>query len=189
MPALTAWVFCAGGLALGRPSTALAAVGRPEGMVRSLGILCGVGCVVLALVPLAVLRSQAPLIDAQRALRAGDCQRVIDRSVASASALSVRPEPLELLAWCDVRIGRPELAVQMAEAAVRRDPGSWGPRYTLALMRAVAGEDPRPAARAALDRNPLHPYARDAVRRFNPENRRSWRRLALEAPLPLGARP
>ena len=184
MPALTAWVFCAGGLALGRQAMAIRS---PQGLVRSLGILGGVGCVVLALVPLAVLRSQGPLIDAQRALRAGDCPQAIDRAVASSSALSVRPEPFELLAWCDVRMGRGGLAQQMAAAAVRRDPGSWEPRYTQALVRAATGQDPRSAALAALVRNPLHPFARDAVQRFTAKNRRDWRRLALEAPLPLGA--
>jgi O-antigen ligase len=186
MPAVSAWVFCAGGLALSRPAAALAGRRVQGALARPLGILAGVGCLVLALVPVSILRSQGPLIEAQRALRAGDCAATIDRSVSASSALGVRPEPLELLAWCDVRLGRYELALAAAEGAVRRDPRNWEPRYTQALVRAVAGQDPRSAARAALARNPLHPYAQDAVRRFTAENRRRWRQLALEAKLPLG---
>ena len=189
MPAVTAWVFCAGGLALARPAAGMARRAAPGPIGRPLGILAGVGCLVLALVPLSILRSQEPLIEAQRSFRAGDCTRTIDRSVASNSALSVRPEPLELIAWCDVRLGRYPLAVDAAAGAVRRDPRSWEPRYTQALVLAAAGQDPRPAARAALARNPLHPYAQDAVQRFTIENRRQWRQLALEAKLPLGGGP
>jgi hypothetical protein len=50
----------------------------------------------------------------------------------------------------------------------------------------VAGEDPRSAARAALRRNPLDERAQTLARQLTYKNRRSWRRVALDAPLPLG---
>jgi O-antigen ligase len=186
MPALTAWVFCAGGLALGRPRVSGDATSTPPaGRLRTAGILAGVGCLVLALVPWGTLRSQSAIVQAQRALRAGDCAGTMRHALDASRALDVRPEPLELLAWCDVRAGQPGLAVAAADGAVRRDPGNWELRYTQALVLAVAGRDPRPAARAAQRRNPLHPYAQDVVRRFRADDRDRWRRLALEAPLPI----
>ena len=190
MPAVTAWVFCAGGLALARAGVGdgaargagsdRAAAGHPRGRRVS-----------RARARAAVDPALTGAVDRGAALASAraTARRRSTASVASNSALSVRPEPLELIAWCDVRLGRYPLAVDAAAGAVRRDPRSWEPRYTQALVLAAAGQDPRPAARAALARNPLHPYAQDAVKRFTIENRRQWRQLALEAKLPLGGGP
>ena len=187
MPVLTAWLFAAGGLALGKPFVAAAGRRRaPSGLARTLGILGGVACVVLALVPLNIIRSQHALVDAQRAVRTGDCEETVQRSLAATRALSSRPESFELLAWCDVRLGQAPLALSAAAAAVRRDPENWELRYTQALVRAVGGQDPRSAARAALRRNPLDARAQDLARQLTQRNRARWRRIALDAPLPLG---
>jgi hypothetical protein len=185
MPAVTAWLFCAGGLALARDASRARPGPAPGPVARNIGIVAGVGCVVLALIPLAAVRSQGPLIAAQRDLRAGDCAGTVDRALAASRAMGARPEPLELLAWCDVRLGRDELALRAADGAVRRDPGNWELRYTQALVRAATGQDPRSAARAALERNPLHPFAQSAVREFTAAHRDRWRELALGAQLPL----
>ena len=187
MPVLTAWLFAAGGLALGKPVAAVAAGRRaPAGLARGLGIAGGLACLALAVLPWNIIRSQDALIDAQRAVRVGDCSRAVSRSLAATRALSARPESFELLAWCDVRLGQPQLALASAAAAVRRDPQNWEMHYTQALVRAVAGQDPRSAARAALRRNPLDERAQTLARQLTFKNRRSWRRIALDAPLPLG---
>jgi O-antigen ligase len=186
MPVVTAWLFAAGGLALSRPADAAPAHASDGRLGRSLGIIAGLGCLLLALVPLNILRSQGALVDAQRSLRAGDCAGTVSHALTATRTLAARPEAFELLAWCDVRLGQRQLALVAADAAVRRDPGNWELRYTQALVRAVAGRDPRSAARAALRRNPLDARTRDLATRFTADNRRSWRRLALEAPLPLG---
>ncbi len=44
-------------------------------------------------------------------------------------------------------------------------------RYTQALVRAVAGQDPRSAARAALRRNPLDVRAQTLARQLTLKNR------------------
>jgi hypothetical protein len=186
MPALTAWLFCAGGFALARDVEVALMRSRPGRMARIAGVLGAAGCVALALVPLAVLRSQGPLLGAQRALRAGNCASVIDHARAAGRAMDARPEPLELLAVCDIRAGRDDLAARAAGGAVRRDPGNWELRYTQALVDAATGRDPRGAAREALDRNPRDPHAQDAARRFVAANRDDWRTLALSAWVPLG---
>ena len=68
--------------------------------------------------------------------------------------------------------------------AVRLDPDNWEYRYGLALVRAAAGMDPRPAARQAQRLNPKEELTGEGVERFEAAPPREWRRLALEAPLP-----
>jgi hypothetical protein len=183
MPATTAWVFAAGGLALARrrPETPPAARRLPlaRGAVAA-------ACAVLAVLPVLVHRSQTRLTASLDALRAGDCPRSMRAALGSADALPSRAEPYELLAFCDSRRGDDALAIRAARTAVRRDPGNWELRYAEALVLGAAMRDPRPAARAALERNPLHPYAREAMRRFDTDRPARWRRAARGLPLPLG---
>jgi O-antigen ligase len=179
MPAVTLWAFALGGAAL----AARGARALPAG--RTLRLVVGVACVVLAVTPVLVLRSQAQLDTAARALEAGDCRTAIDAALGSLEALNVRAEPFEVLGYCDARLGQSRLGVQAMEQAVRRDPGNWQMHYGLAVVRAAAGEDPRPAARRALELNPGSPLAREAERRFRAvEDPASWRRRARRARLP-----
>ena len=65
----------------------------------------------------------AALIDAQRAVRVGDCSADGLTLTRGDAALSSRPESFELLAWCDVRLGQPQLALARPpplSAATRR---------------------------------------------------------------------
>ena len=245
MPAVTLWVFAAGGLALSavpaaegekpdaaavaaaegeKPDaaavaaaegenpdvTAVAAAGEnpdvadvaaptpptpdeaaaPEappnkpGPPRPVRVLAGLGCLILLLAPLSVLRSERPLRDAQRALARGDCGTAVDRSLDAKAALSIRPEPSFVLGVCDVRLGFSELAVRALADAVARDPDNWEYRYGTALVRGAAGLDPRPAARAAQRLNPGSILAAEAVRMFATSDPAKWRRRALRARLP-----
>jgi hypothetical protein len=179
MPALTLWLFAAGGLALSAPSEAQKPANPTRVPVR---VVAGIGCVLLALTPLAVLRSQKHLGDALGAFRAGDCPAAVRSALASKRALSSRPEPFELVTYCYVRAGRSALALRAADAAVHRDPGNWELRYAQAIARAASGRDPRSAAQAALRRNPHNAMARGLTGRFMPANRERWRVLARTAP-------
>jgi len=200
MPAVTAWVFAAGGLALAAAPTVAVAVEPVEGETprpapaprrRPLGNLArtvaAIGILLVLLVPLSLYRSQGPLLDAQRAWAAGDCARTIDRALASRDALGVRPEPYVLLGFCDVRLGQPQLAVRALERAVRLDPNNWETHYDLALGRAAAGIDPRPQAREAARLNPSDSdLATALVTLFQTaKSPQTWRRRALRAPLPI----
>jgi cytochrome c-type biogenesis protein CcmH/NrfG len=118
-------------------------------------------------------------------LRAGDCATVIDAALDSIAAVPARPQGYEVLAYCDVRQGEQRLAVQVMEKAIARDPESWELYYGLALVRGAARMDPRPAAKRALELNPLEPLAVDAVRHFNTRAPAKWQREALQSPLPL----
>jgi hypothetical protein len=146
----------------------------------------GLGCLLLALLPLAVLRSQTALDAGVKAFRAGDCPRAVDHALASSSALGIRPEPFEVLAWCDVRLGRGALAQQAVAAAIRRDPGNWELHYDDALVRAATGLDPMPAIMRARARNPREPIVLAAIDGFRKHRTPKGRaRFALSAPVPL----
>ena len=185
MPAVTAWVFAAGGLALATASRPATAVSPRQQLPRGAGrLVAAVACLVLLLVPLSIVRSQTPLDDAQRAFARGDCPTAIDRALTSSAALTSRPEPYLVVGLCDVRAGFGDLAVRALDKAVARDPSNWEYRYGLALVRGANRMDPRPAAAEALRLNPREPVATTAVRRFATTRPEVWRRRALTSRLP-----
>jgi len=184
MPAVSAWVFAAGGLALGAPTAARQARGAP----RTVRLAVGIGCLLLAVAPALVWRSQVRVRQAVEALQAGDCLTAQKAALDATAALSARPEPFEVASYCAAASGRPVQAMRAIDAALRRDPGNWELHYASALIRGAAGIDPRPAARAALDRNPSQELTRNAVRAFAVGGPERWRRYALSAPLPIPAR-
>ncbi len=160
MPALFAWLFGAGGVALAaregeRPAWELARIPR---------VAAGLAVLVLAITPWLILRSQAPLLAAQRDFAAGDCPAAVDAALTASERFGVRPEPWEVLGYCDARAGQYALATQAMNAAHDRDPGNWEYVYGQAIMAGVAGRDPRPDAVRALRLNPLEPLARTLVR-------------------------
>ncbi len=178
MPAVTLPFFALGGLALASGAPRLGSPGR---LTR---VSIGIGLLVLAVTPGLILTSQSRLNESVRAFRHNDCDRAIDRALGSAAALSVRPEPYEILGLCDARRrGAGELGVQMMEEAVSRDPDNWEFRYGLALVRGAARLDPRAAAREAQRLNPRSELTRDAVRRFNTNDPQKWERRARTARL------
>ena len=180
LPAVTLWVFALAGAALGaRPDLA----SSPRGPGRTARLAAALGCLVLAVTPALVARSQLRLDDSVRALRAGDCPASVDAALDSISAVGARAEPYEVLAYCDVRQGQEPLAVRVMQQAVERDPENWEFHYGLALVRGAARMDPRPAARRAVELNPLSELARDAVDRFDTRSPAKWERRARGARL------
>jgi hypothetical protein len=183
MPAITLWFWAAGGTVLAAPeggSTGLTVVPR-----RIARVVAGLACLILAVLPFNIARSQVPLVRAVTALRNGDCGRAIPDALDSITALGVRADPFTILGYCDARLGQTSLAVTMMRRAVRRDPDWWETHYGLALAQARAGLDPRAEARRARRLNPLEPLTRDAVTAFSTSDPQTWRRRALSARLPL----
>jgi O-antigen ligase len=179
LTSVSVWMFGLAGLALARREPAAAGAGIP----RLLRIVAALGCLVLALVPWTLWRSQVHLEEAFRAFDRSDCRQTVDSSLDSLGALGARAEPWELIAYCDVRLGQPKLAEGAANAAVARDPDNWEYHYALALVRGANGKDPRPAAAEAHRLNPLEGLAADAVKAFRTDRPAAWERRARKLPL------
>ncbi len=187
MPTLTLWVFTLGAAALATALPARGAVGeRVEGPLppRIVRVVVGLGLLVLAIAPLQVAASQRSLDRSAAAFEGGDCARTVDQSLAASEAVAVRPEPYELLGFCDAHLRQNALALMAMRRAVRLDPGNWEYHYGLALVSGAAGMDPLPEVREAHRLNPLEPLASDAVSTFATRDPRQWVRRALTAELP-----
>jgi hypothetical protein len=173
VPAVTIGVLC-----LAAASAAVAYSGPVRPPAAWMRIVAGVACLALAVTPALVGVSQARLTASVKAYSRGDCRTAVDKAVASLDVLGNRPEPFEVAGYCYARAGRYKDSVNAMKGAIKRDPGNWRYRFGLAIVRADAGHDPRPAARAALRRNPLDPRAKLAVQAFRHGNRRTWRLAA-----------
>jgi hypothetical protein len=182
MPAVFLWLLAASGVVLAAP-VGSGRIGAPPRLGR---VIAGLACLVLAVTPWLLLRSQASLEAASAAFHRGDCRAAIDDALASRDALSVRAEPFELIGYCDMRARADALAVQAFTAARDRDPDNWRFAYGLALARARAGQDPRHEAAEALRLNPREPAATDLERAFRAAAPRGWSRVAGRAKLPPG---
>jgi hypothetical protein len=180
MPALFMWLFMAAGTAHALPARAMP---RPA-PGRLARVLAGLACLVLALTPVTVTMSQSRLQAANRAFERGECAAAVDASLASLDVLGVRPEPFELLGYCDLRAGRADLALRAFRAARDRDPENWRYAYGLAVAQALAGEDPRRSAALAVRLNPREPRARDLAGALDGDRPGRWRRAAARADLP-----
>jgi O-Antigen ligase len=184
MPALFMWLFGAGGVALA------ARAGRAERwgeLGRTPRIVAALAVLVLALTPALMWLSQGPLQRAQADLSASDCNGAIDASLDAIGRFGVRPEPWEVLGYCDARAGQYALATRAMDAAHARDPRNWQYLYGQAIIAGVSGRDPRPAATAALRRNPLEPLARTLVRELSATSDPArWRAITRRAGTPFG---
>jgi hypothetical protein len=180
MPAVTAWFFGAGGLALAGPVALRERTAWPWARVA-----LGVGCLLLVITPAAVWRSQTQTVKAVDDFQRGNCLSTQRAALASNSALGSRWDPFEVISYCELGEHQFSLALNAIAAAEHRDPENWELRYSEALIRATAGRDPRPAARAALELYPHSPLTRATVTAFSKGGPRQWRRFALSAPLPL----
>lgn len=181
MPAVTLPVLCLGA-AVVATSRKVEREGRPWSLVpRLAAVVVAAGC---ALLPALVAVSDNRLDAADAAFAANDCTTTTKAARESLSALGSRPEPYELLGYCAIDRRDGPAAVSAMSSAVKRDPGEAEYRYGLSLARAAAGEDPRPDARAALERDPLNELYQGAVRGFAVAPPDTWGRISRLAPLP-----
>ena len=168
LPSVTTWLFAVGGLALARaPGSSDSRAVAPPRLARVIAAL-----VVLALTVTPVLNAlaDARLRDSVAAFKLGDCDRAIDHALSATSALSARAEPYAILAFCDVRLEKPELAERMIRNAIDRDPNNWVYHYGLALVLGAQGKDPHTAIAEARRLNPREPRAIAAEEAFASTN-------------------
>jgi hypothetical protein len=181
LSAVTAWLWALGGMALAAPAGALARA-APRNTAR---VAIALGCIALSVTPALMAWSQSRLNAAVAAFGRGDCDAAIDAALGALDAMPPRPQPMEVLGYCDARLGLHELAIGAMRSGIDRDPENWELHYGLAIVRAIAGRDPRPAAQAALRLNPRGSLPRDAVRRFRTDDPQKWKRRAQRARLPI----
>lgn len=170
MPVVTLGFFAAAGAALS-PRGKQLFVWTPGTATRAALALVCLGSMV---VPVLIIGSQGHLDSARAALYKSRCATGITQATKSIDWLDIRPEPYEVLGFCDLERGLTGQGVMAMQQAVRADPESWEPYYTLAIAQAAAGIDPRRAAEHALQLNPLESLTREEVRRFRTSSRRTW---------------
>jgi O-antigen ligase len=194
MPATGFFVFGLGGMAIAaRPPEEPSAKDDggpgsswlPRAPGRTVRIALGIGCLVLVVTPALVAVSQGMLDSAVQKLREGRCGEASREALDAIHVLSVRPEPYQVIGFCDMSEGQDELAVSMLATAVNRDEGEWESWYGLAVVQAAAGQDPRAAAAKAYELAPHEPLAEEARDLFSSGNPKIWKRRAESARLPI----
>jgi O-Antigen ligase len=178
VPAVTAWLFAAGGAALARPAPER---GRGLPLLTRAGL--GAALLVLAAGPALIAVSEHETEAALAAYTAGDCRRAASAARTANRALALRAEPSAVLGLCAARDGRYAAAITDMRTAHARDPGSWEYWYGLAIVRAAAGRDPRPDITAALRLDPREPALHAAALSFATTDPLTWKRGAASAPL------
>jgi O-antigen ligase len=176
MPATTAWVFGVGGVALARRRRA--EPGPPWGDRARIPL--ALALLVTAATPALLLFSQSRLGAAASAFVDRDCTATQKHALDSIGVIGVRPEPYQMLGYCDIQQGHAGEAVAAMRKAVDAEPNSWEYRYGLALALAAGGNDPRPELRRSLAVNPGEPLTKDAVRILGGGNPRTWPKLAQQ---------
>ena len=171
MPVVTLGFFAAAGVALSprRGSGSGWVPGQNSRMILALL------CLFTVVAPVLIIGSQSRLNEAKHALySSGNCAAATSAALSSIGWLDVRPEPYEIVGFCDIQRGLPRLGISAMEQAVRVDRGSWETYYALAIARAAAGIDPRPAAARALRMNPLEPLTQQEAREFRTSSATEW---------------
>ncbi len=185
MPAVTLWFFALAGLGLSKPADDRLPTGasrEPRRMVRIVAAVC-IG--VLAITPAAISLSQSRLDTAVADFDSGNCPAAIDSALSSLEALKVRPEPYEVIAYCDIRAGSDQLALLQMRNAVDRDPDNWETHYGLAIALAGAGLNPMPELYRARELNPLEATIAEAIEAMRGRTPKERERRAAVARLPV----
>ncbi|HTX30133.1 MAG TPA: O-antigen ligase family protein [Solirubrobacteraceae bacterium] len=180
MPVVTLPFFALGGFMLSRPVPGSSAADEPSsptsGPPPYTRVLVGLGCLLLAVAPTYMWLSQRRLDQATTAFAQRNCRAATDSALSSISILGNRPEPYEVISYCDIRRDMPDMAIAMINKAISLDPNNWNYTYDLAVMRASAGLDPMAAAHKALSLDPREPLVQQMVQTFAGGNRASWER-------------
>lgn len=170
MPVVTLVFFAAAGLALSPRKESGPGWIPGHGTRMALGLLCLTGIVL----PVLIIGSQRRLAEAEHALYASNCAAASTAALSSIGWLDVRPEPYEILGFCDVQRGLPRQGVAAMRQAVHLDPESWETYYALAIAQAAAGIDPRRNAERALQMDPFEPLTRQAVKELGVSSPTEW---------------
>jgi O-antigen ligase len=170
MPVVTIGFFAIAGLAL--------SAGRQAGSgwvpSHNTRLVLALLCLATIALPVSIIGSQTRLGQAEHALYASDCAAATPAALSSIGWLDVRPEPYEIVGFCDIKRGQPRLAIAAMREARSHDPGSWETYYALAIAQASAGIDPRANVEQALRMNPREPLTREAAKQLSGSSPTGW---------------
>jgi hypothetical protein len=179
LTSVSVWVFSLGGIAL----AAAPREGRAS-LHPTVRVVIALGCLFIGVQPALLWRSQARLATAVQAYQRGDCRTASDAALDSLDAVGSRSDPWELLAICDSRAGQSALAIRAARESIKGDPRFWEYHYTLALVQAAAGQDPRPEAKKAYLLNPVEYLPRHGFEILAGTTPAQWRKQVAELSAP-----
>jgi hypothetical protein len=177
--------FAIGGMAIAAKPGERSANWAPAITGRTARLALSVGCLALVITPALVAISQGKLDSSVRKFDEGNCGGASKEALSAVHVLSVRPDPYQVIGFCDMIEGQNGLAVQMLETAVKRDEGEWESWYGLAVVQAAAGQSPRAAALKADELAPHEPLAEEGNNLFTEGNPKIWKRRAATARLPI----
>jgi hypothetical protein len=175
LPAVSLWVFAAGGAALsGQPGAAAQGDPPPRQVLLRWALVAG--CVLAGFQAGRLALAAGRADDALAAARGRDCPKA---EVRANDSLRLRDQstPYVVLAWCR-RAAQPVAARKAMVKAIRRDRKDWRLHYDFAIVLAEGGEDPLPEAKTAHHLNPLDPDVIEAVAVFARGTRESRRGYA-----------
>jgi hypothetical protein len=170
MPVVTIGFFAIAGLALSAGGQA--GGGWVPG--HNTRLVLALLCLATVALPVSIIGSQTRLGQAEHALYASDCAAATPAALSSIGWLDVRPEPYEIVGFCDIQRGQPRLAITAMREARSHDPGSWETYYALAIAQASAGTDPRANVEQALRMNPREPLTREAAKQLGGSSPIGW---------------
>jgi O-antigen ligase/polysaccharide polymerase Wzy-like membrane protein len=176
MPAVTAWVFAVGGAALASRLPKR----RSEPMGDRGRIPIAAALLVVGVTPALLMLSQYSLQGSGNAFDKGDCKQATHEAITSINVVAIRPEPYQILGYCNMEDGNFQEAVAAMRKAVEQQPKSWEYHFGLALAQGHAGIDPRPEAALALRLNPREDLVKQAVTGFGHGSRASWLKTARD---------
>jgi O-antigen ligase len=170
MPVATIGFFAIAGLAL----SGRGRIGSGWIPSHNTRVVIALLCLATVVLPVSIIGSQTRLGQAEHALYASDCAAATPAALSSIGWLDVRPEPYEIVGFCDIQRGQPRLAITAMREARSNDPGSWETYYALAIAQASAGIDPHANTEQALRMNPLEPLTREAANEFRGSSPTEW---------------
>jgi hypothetical protein len=116
----------------------------------------------VAVTPALIMLSQYRLQASARAFDKGNCGPATRDAVSSINILGNRPEPYQIVAYCDLDRGRVQEAVAAMRKAVEQQPRSWEYHFGLGIALGYAGTDPRPEMATAARLSPQEPLVGEA---------------------------
>jgi hypothetical protein len=151
--------------------------------VRRTGPWRCAGAIAIGIAPGFVAVSQAYLDAGVQAYDNHDCATAIGDGRSASNAAGSRPEPHELVGYCELQTGAPAAARKEMLRAIALDPGNWEFHYALAVASAWTGRSP--AAQLAIARrlDPHEALIKIATDDFRGATARARRHIAREVPV------